>query len=51
MAGRKLIIGQEDLDRMGREINEAFAKLEARVKALEEAAEAPKKAAPTKKAA
>ena len=37
MAGRKLIIGQHDLDRMGNEINVAFAALEARVTALEEA--------------
>lgn len=44
MAGRKLIIGQDDLDRMGNEINTAFAALEARVTALEEA----KKPAPKK---
>lgn len=54
MPGRKLIVGQEDLDRMGNEINEAFAKAIARIEALEEAVEAlkaPKKVTTTKKAA
>jgi len=48
MPGRKLIIGQEDLDRMGNEINKAFADLVARVEALESSSKASPKAKTTK---